>query len=365
MTIQIDKLLDLACDKGASDLHLTVGAPPVLRLTGKLRPLKTPPLSPEDTNRLMQSITSDRAQQELAERGGADFGFSYGSKGRFRVSVFKQQGSVGLCLRLIPQTLYTLEQLGLPDVIQGVCLKTRGLMLVTGPTGSGKTTTLAAMVNYINQEVDRHVLTIEDPIEYVHRHKKSIINQREVGVDVPDFAEALRRGLRQDPDVILLGEMRDLETVSTAITAAETGHMVFGTLHTIGAGETIHRVVDAYPENQQDQVRAQLSTALVAVLSQTLLPRADGKGRIAAYELLIVTPAIAHLIRENKIHRIDSEIQTGARHGMRLLDDHLLELFTEGKIRYQDMLERAKQPDDLAKQVKAKGAQRIAERRRE
>jgi len=352
MAVAMDKLLDLCIDKGCSDLHLAVGAPPMVRLHGRLVPLKAATLTPDDTTALMKSIASDRAQQELAERGGSDFGFGFGERGRFRVSIFRQKGAIGLVLRQIPVRLLSLEEIGLPNVVRSLCLKPRGMVLVTGPTGSGKTTTLASMIDFINCEVDRHILTIEDPIEYFHAHKKSLVTQREVGVDVGGFHEALRRGLRQDPDVILLGEMRDLETISAAITAAETGHLVFGTLHTTGASETIHRVVDAYPPAQQEQVRTQLSTALLAVLSQTLLPLAQDKGRIAAFELMINTSGIAHLIRENKIHRIDSEIQTGAKLGMQLLDDHLFHLFKTGKIKYASMMERARLPAELEKRVR-------------
>jgi twitching motility protein PilT len=355
MALAIDKLLELVIEKGASDLHLTVGSPPVVRLHGRLRQLNTPPLTPADTVALMKSIASERCQQELAEQGGSDFGFGFGDRGRFRVSIFKQRGNVGLVLRLIPSRFLSFEEIGLPPAIKNICLRPRGLVLVTGPTGSGKTTTLATMVDFINSETDRHILTIEDPIEYYHAHKKSLVNQREVGVDVETFHEALRRGLRQDPDTILLGEMRDLETISAAITAAETGHLVFGTLHTTGAAETINRIVDAYPTNQQDQIRTQLSTALVCVISQVLLPTPDGKGRMAAFEIMIVTPAISHLIRENKVHRIDSEIQTGAKLGMQLLDDHLFRLFVGKKLRYQEMIETARNPTEVQKRVKEEG----------
>ena len=241
MTVSMEKLLDLVIDKGASDLHITVGSPPVVRLQGRLRPLSTPPLGSGDTVALMKAIASERAQNELAERGGSDFGFSLGERARFRVSIFKQRGQVGLVLRLIPNKFLSFDEIGLTPAIKNVCLRPRGLVLVTGPTGSGKTTTLATLVDFINTEVDRHILTIEDPIEYMHVHKRSVVNQREVGVDVPSFAEGLRRGLRQDPDMILIGEMRDLETISAAITAAETGHLVFATLHTTGAAEMVSR----------------------------------------------------------------------------------------------------------------------------
>ena len=353
--MQIDKLLDLCIDKGASDLHLAVASPPVVRLHGKLRPLNTPPLTPEDTLELMKSITSERCRQELDETGGSDFGFSFGDKGRFRVSIFKQKGNVGIVLRQIVNRFMSLEEVGLPPMIKTLLAKPRGLFLVTGPTGSGKTTTLASMVDFLNMESDCHIITIEDPIEYYHVHKKSIVTQREIGVDIGSFHEAIRRALRQDPDVILVGEMRDLETISAAITAAETGHLVFGTLHTMGAAETINRIVDAYPTNQQEQVRAQLSQALLCVCSQALLPKSEGGGRVAAHEIMVMTPAIAHLIRENKIHRITSELQTGARVGMQTLDDALFELFKKKKIKYQDMIECSVDANSLMQRIKESG----------
>ena len=352
MAAQIDKLLELAVQSGASDIHLTAGSPPVLRIDERLRPVKSESLQPEDTMALMKSISSERAQNELDRKGGSDFAFAYGEKARFRVSIFKQKGCVGLVLRLLPSRLLTFEEIGLPPSIKNLLLKPRGLFLVTGPTGSGKTTTLATMVDFINSELDRHIVTIEDPIEYYHAHKRSLITQRELNVDVDSFSEALKRVLRQDPDVILVGEMRDLETMSAAITAAETGHLVFATLHTIGAAETINRIVDAFPVRQQEQVRAQLSTCLLAVLSQTLLPRADNSGRIAAFEIMVHTPAIAHLIRDNRTHQIISQMQTGRKLGMILLDDFLYELFQEGKVKFQDMLEKAAKPEDLQQKLK-------------
>ena len=353
--LQIDKLLELVVDKGASDLHITVGSPPVVRLSGKLRALNTPPLTAEDTQALMKSITSERAQQELAETGGADFGFSFGDRARFRVSVLKQKGNVGLVLRQISNTLLTMEQIGLPNAVANLLNRPRGMFLVTGPTGSGKSTTLASCVDYINRELDSHIITIEDPIEFYHEHKKSIVTQREIGVDVGGFDEAIRRALRQDPDVILVGEMRDLETISAAITAAETGHLLFGTLHTMGAAETINRIVDAFPTNQQEQVKTQLSQALMCVVSQTLIPRAEGSGRIAAHEIMVLTPAIAHLIREGKIFRINSEIQTGSRFGMQLMDDALFEMFRKKLIKYQDMMEKSVNPNEMMAKVREAG----------
>ena len=349
-TILIDKLLMACVKQNASDIHITVGQPPVFRIHGRLRRLDTKTLEPEDTTALMKSIAPDRCQQELQEVGGSDFGFAFGDLARFRVSIFKQRGNVAMVLRQIPNEMLSLEQLGLPKVIEKLCLRPRGLFLVTGPTGSGKTTSLASMVNFINETVDNHIITVEDPIEFHHTHKKSTINQREVHVDVPSFAEAIRRALRMDPDVILVGELRDLETIEAAITAAETGHLVFGTLHTTGAQGTINRIIDVFPTNQQDQIRTQLSVAIIAVLSQTLLPKIGG-GRVAAYELLVVTPGIANLIRENKTFRITSAIQTGAKHGMRLLDDALFHLWRDEKVVKEEVMLKAAAQDELAAHI--------------
>jgi twitching motility protein PilT len=340
--IQIDRLLDTVVKLGASDLHLTVGRRPTLRLHGHLKDLQTKVLESDDMVSLMKAITPERAQQELQEEGGCDFGFAYGEVARFRVSVFRQRSDLAIVCRQIPNRLLTFEQIGLPEIIRELVRRPRGLFLVTGPTGSGKTTSLATMLDYININFDRHIVTMEDPIEYYHYHKKSIVNQREVGNDVSSFAEALRRVLRSDPDVILVGEMRDLETIESAIRAAETGHLVFATLHTTGAAKTIDRVVDAFPVTQQNQIRVQLSTSLICVLSQALLPRADQPGVVAAYEFLVVTPAIANLIRDNKTFRIDSMIQTGKKFGMQLLDDHLWSLYMRGVISAEDMIDRAK-----------------------
>ncbi len=349
-TILIDKLLQACVKQGASDIHIAVGQPPVFRLHGRLRRLETKVLEPEDTVALMKSITPERCQRELQEQGGCDFGFAFGDQARFRVSVFKQRGNIGLVLRQIPTTMLSPEQLGLPDVVTKLVLKPRGLMLVTGPTGSGKSTTLASLVNYINENVDHHIITIEDPIEFYHYHKKSTVNQREVGVDVPSFAEAIRRALRQDPDVILVGELRDLETIEAAITAAETGHVVFGTLHTNSAQGTVNRIIDAFPGNLQDQIRTQLSTSIIGVVAQTLIPKIGG-GRVAAYEILVCTSSVANLIRENKTFRINSSIQTGAKYGMQLMDDALFKLWKEEKCTIEDVLSRAHVPDDLAKRI--------------
>ena len=355
-TIHIDRLLETTIKQDASDLHLTVAKAPTIRMSGRLVTLKTKVLEPADTMGLMKAIAPERAQNELQEQGGADFGFAYGDKARFRVSIFRVKGNVSIALRRIPNQLLSFSEIGLPEIVKDLCRRPRGLFLVTGPTGSGKTTTLASMINYINETFDRHIITVEDPIEYYHPHKKSIVNQREVGVDVPSFSEALRRALRQDPDVILVGELRDLETIESAIRAAETGHLVFGTLHTSSAGGTINRIIDAFPVNQQEQIRIQLSGSLMAVLSQQLLARADQGGMTAAFEFLVVTPAIGNLIRESKpTSYIDSAIQTGKRFGMQLLDDHLWTLYRGGKITAADMIDRSRDAKTMTERVRRSG----------
>jgi len=353
-TVNMDRLLQACVAQGGSDIHLVTGRSPVLRIDGQLRSLETKVLEADDTVALMKSIAPERNQQELQEEGGTDFGFAYGDVARFRVSVFRQRGDISIVLRLIPTKILTFEEIGLPKICAALCRRPRGMFLVTGPTGSGKTTTLACMINYINEHFDRHIVTVEEPIEYYHKHKKSIINQREVGVDVPSFSEALRRVLRMDPDVILVGELRDLETIESAIRAAETGHLVFSTLHTISAAGTITRIIDVFPVNQQEQIRTQLSTNLMAVLSQELCPLATGRGRIAAYEFMVVTPAISNLIRESKTYRIDSSIQTGRKLGMQLLDEHLWQLYETGKITLEEMLNKARQPGALQDKAMAK-----------
>ncbi len=354
-TVQIDRLLDTVIRTGSSDLHLCTNRKPTLRLNGSLRSLDTKVLDSDDCVALMKAITPERAQQELQEEGSCDFGFAYGTEARFRVAVFRQRGDISICLRLIPNKLLSFEQIGLPTICKELIRRPRGLFIVTGPTGSGKTTSLATMVDHVNMNLDRHIVTVEDPIEYYHSHKKSVVNQREVGVDVPSFSEALRRVLRQDPDVILVGEMRDLETIEAAIRAAETGHLVFATLHTTGAAGTINRIIDAFPVNQQAQVRVQLSVTLICVLSQVLLARVDKGGRVACYEFLVVTPAVANLIRENKTFRIDSAIQTGRKFGMQLLDDHLWTLYSDGIIGAEEMIDKGRDPGELAEKVHRAG----------
>jgi len=351
MAIQMDDLLQVVVDEGASDLHIRVGVPPVIRLHGAMLPMDLPVLTPEDTEGLMKAITSESHIQKVREQGGTDFGFAFGDMARFRVSVFKSKGNHGLVLRQIPNKLLSLEQIGLPPSIKDLLFRPRGLILVTGPTGSGKTTTLASMIDVVNTERDCHIITVEDPIEYYHPHKKSIVTQREIGVDVPDFAEALRRGLRQDPDCILVGEMRDLETMEAAITAAETGHLVFATLHTTGAARTVDRIVDAFPTDQQEQIRTQLAATILAVISQLLLVRNDGKGRVAVFEIMITTPSIQALIRDNKTFRITSDIQTGAKFGMVTLDSNLMSLYERGLISYGDLITKAQDPTSVLAKI--------------
>ena len=342
--VPMEDLLRLVIDENASDLHLSVGAPPAVRLNGKLLKLDLRPLTADDTETLARAITSDANLQKVNETGSVDFGFTFREANRFRVSVYRQKGYLGMALRLVPKKMMSLEEIGLPVAVRGLLTFPRGLILVTGPTGSGKSTTLASMLDVINSTTHNHLITIEDPIEYFHTHKQGIVNQREVGVDVPSFAEGLRRALRQDPDVILVGEMRDLETMETAITAAETGHLVFSTLHTTGASRTVDRIVDAFPSTQQEQIRTQISTNLKAVISQILLPRADGKGRVAAFEIMINTPSIAALIRDNKTFRIGNDILTGSKYGMVSLEASLVDLYLRGLITYEQVISKAQDP---------------------
>ena len=351
-------LLDLVLEEGASDLHIHTLAPPVLRIHGEMTQLDGPVLTPEDTEYLMKAITSEVNQQKLQQDGTADFGFAFGDRCRFRVSVFKARGDIGMVLRTIPNELLTMAQIGLPNSVKDVLFRPRGLVLITGPTGSGKSTTLASMIDVINVEKKDHIITIEDPIEFYHNHQNSIVTQREVHNDVPTFADAIRRALRQDPDTILVGEMRDLETIGAAITAAETGHLVFGTLHTTGAAETIDRIVDSFPTTQQAQVRTQLASTLICVISQVLLKRIDKKGRVAAFEIMINTPSISALIRDGKTFRITSDIQTGAKFGMNTLDAHLLQLYTEGKISYGDLVTKSKDPEGLIHRMQQEALER-------
>ena len=356
MDFSMEELEQLCVDEGASDLHIRVGLPPMLRIHGSLTPLDCDPLTPDETVALMTTITTEAERAEVEKDGGADFAISFKDLARFRVSVFRERGHIGIVLRQIPSTILTLEQIGLPEQVRELLFKPRGLVLVTGPTGSGKSTTLASMLNIINEQRDCHIITVEDPIEYYHFSKKSVVTQREIGADVPSFSEAIRRALRQDPDVILIGEMRDLETISAAITAAETGHLVFATLHTTGATTTVDRIIDAFPTDQQEQVRTQLSVGLVAVISQLLLKRVDKPGRVAAFEVMFSTPSIRSRIRDNKTFMIDSDIQTGAKFGMISLDTHLLNLYTAGIIGYDDLITKSKDPDTIVQKLKERAA---------
>jgi twitching motility protein PilT len=346
--VEIAQLLDIVIELKASDLHLSVGLPPTVRHHGRLRPLEFPVLTPQDTERLVRSFSPALNVKELEQVGTSDLAISHGEQARFRCSIYKQKGLWAAALRLIPSKLLSFEDIGLPTMVQELVMRPRGLLLVTGPTGSGKTTTLATMIDYINQNEDCHIITLEDPIEYYHLHKKSIVTQRELHRDVGSFAEALRRALRQDPDVILMGEMRDLETISAAITAAETGHLVLGTLHTTGSARTVDRIIDAFPHEQQEQVRAQLSVSLVAVISQVLMPRADKPGVVAAFEIMVMTPAIENHVRKNETFKITSAIQTSKRLGMVLLDEHLLELYQKGKISRESAMIFAQDKNELA-----------------
>ena len=359
---EIEQFLQVCVDRNASDLHLIVEKPPVLRLDGALESLDLNPLTSEDTEALMRAITSNEHQEILREKGGVDFGFAFGDAARFRVSVYKQKGAFALSLRLIPSRLMTFEEIGLPPCTKGLLHKDRGLILITGPTGSGKTTTLATMLDYINLERDAHIVTIEDPIEYYHTHKKGIVSQRELGVDVPSFADGLEKGLRSDPDVFLIGEMRDLATIGAAIRAAETGHLVMATLHTVSAAQTVDRIIDVFPPHQQEQIRVQLSTSILAVFCQQLLRRASGKGRIAAFEVMVATSSISNLIREKKTYNITSDIQTGGKYEMKTFDASLFELYSEELVNYEDAVSKAFAPDEM--QTKIEAYEKTKKRRR-
>lgn len=342
-------LLTLAFERSASDLVITVGLPPMVKLDGEFQPTEYDTLSPQDTRRLLYALMDERQQRIFEEEKELDFSFSLPGKGRFRVNVFMQRGSVGGVLRVVPSLVKSFEELGLPKQMADIAMAPRGLVLVTGPTGSGKSTTLAAMIDYVNERRRAHIVTIEDPIEFFHRHKMSIINQREIGSDTYGFSKALRSVLRQAPDVILVGEMRDYETISAAITAAETGHLVMGTLHTNSAPESIDRIVDVFPEAQQEQVRVQLANNLVAIMTQQLLPKAFGGGRVMAYELMVATSAVRALVREGKSHQLISVIQTGGQYGMLTMDASLAKLYKQKLISYEMGISRASDPKEFAR----------------
>lgn len=353
MTVQftINDLLIAAKEKGASDLHVTVGVPPKIRVNGRLQDLDFAKLLPSTTKELLEPMLSEHTKQQLEENGEADFSYSIPGVSRFRINAFKQRGSYAIVCRLVASEIPSAQALGLPLSVIDLAWKKRGLILVTGPTGSGKSTTLASIIDLINSEHNTHIITLEDPIEYLHNHKKSIVNQREIGLDTKGFAPALRAALREDPDVILVGEMRDLDTIAIAITAAETGHLVLSTLHTTGVAKTVDRILDVFPPQQQQQIRAQLANVLESVISQQLIPTADGKGRVAAFEVMHHTPAVANLIREAKIHQIDSILQTGKKLGMQKMDDSLLELFNEGRISRKHAIEYALDSEGIQRRL--------------
>ncbi len=388
--MNIDELLKDTVDAQASDLHLTVGIPPSIRVWGKLQPLSYPSLSPEDTFQLAYSMLNTFQKQKFEKNWELDLSYAVAGLGRFRVNVYRQRGSVGVASRVIPESIPAMEELNIPMVLKDLCRLPRGLILVTGPTGHGKSTSLASMIDFINSERAAHIVTIEDPIEYVHHHKKSIVNQRELGFDTQTFPNALRAVLREDPNVIMVGEMRDLETIGAALTIAETGHLVFATLHTANAAQSVDRIVDVFPPHQQQQIRVQLASVLEAVVSQQLLPNVrfverrserrpvaaavrtavsgdgDGErreswpsieevGRVPAVEIMIATPAIRNLIRESKTHQIHTAIQTGAQYGMQTMDQSLFGLYTRRLVSLENALARAIYPDELRKMIERGG----------
>lgn len=342
--LDITDLLKVMKEQKASDLHLTTGIPPSIRVHGELTPMDLPPLNPDTIHELLYGVLNDFQRKTFEENKELDFAIELSGIARFRVNMFYQKGGEAAVFRIIPTDILSLGQLGLPSTLQKLTDKPKGLILVTGPTGSGKSTTLAAMIDYINDRYAHHILTIEDPIEFVHKHKKSVINQREIGSHTKSFANALRSALREDPDVILVGELRDLETISLALTAAETGHLVFGTLHTMSAAKTVDRIIDVFPSGQQAQIRTMFAESIVAVLSQALLPRTDKKGRIAALEIMIGTSGVKSLIREGKTHQIGSAIQTGQQYGMISMDQYLKELYMRKIISREEAVKRAISP---------------------
>lgn len=349
--MKILDILKIAIDAGASDVHLTVASPPIMRVNGKLLKIGEDRLLPDDSMAIIKEILTEKQIEQFEERGELDFSYSNPGLGRFRVNIYKQRGSYSMALRVVALTIPSMESLRLPEILKELAKKQRGLILVTGPTGSGKSTTLAAMIDHMNKTRNEHIITIEDPIEYLHKHEMSVVNQREIGHDSQSFANALRAALRQDPDVILVGEMRDLETISTAITAAETGHLVLSTLHTIGAAKTVDRIIDVFPPHQQQQVRIQLASVIEAVISQQILPKADGTGRVAAFEIMIANPAVRNLIREGKTHQIQTVLQTGSTVGMLTMDASLLDLYKKRLIDLPTLKKYAVDIDLLMKQI--------------
>lgn len=349
--LSIDEILQVAIEAGASDVHLTVNVPPVMRVHGRLQALNHPVLMPDDTLAIAKQITSPSQWQVFEEKGENDLSYSMANYARFRVNIFKQRGSVALALRLVGTDIPTPEKLGIPQSVVDLHTRKRGLILVTGPTGSGKSTTLAALIDKINSSRDAHIITLEDPIEYMHHHKMSIVNQREVGTDTGNYANALRAALREDPDVILVGEMRDLETISIAITAAETGHLVLSTLHTIGAAATVDRIIDVFPPYEQQQIRIQLASVLEGIVSQQLIPTSDGQGRVAAFEVLHCIHAARNLIRESKSYQLPNIMQTNRKMGMMTMDDAIVQLYFDGVIDRDMAIQYAQAPENMLEKL--------------
>lgn len=347
----VEEMLRVAKEAGASDLHVTVGVPPKMRVNGKLITMDFPRMLPVDTASLLLEIMNEQQRAKFEEKGEHDMSFSIPNLGRYRVNAYKQRGSVAIALRLVGTQVPTAEELGVPDSVMELYQRKRGLLLVTGPTGSGKSTTLAAIIDKINNNRECNVITLEDPIEYLHQHKKSMVNQREIGLDSQSYANALRAALREDPDVILVGEMRDFETISVAITAAETGHLVLSTLHTIGAASTVDRIIDVFPPHQQQQIRVQFANVLEAIISQQLIPKADGLGRVAAFEVLHANHAVRNLIREGKTHQLLSVMQTNRKMGMIVMDEAITQLYNTGKISKDMAIQFAQDPDAMANKL--------------
>jgi twitching motility protein PilT len=347
--MDVNDIITEGCKRLASDVHITVGVPPIFRINGELVKYGEAALTQMDTEVFVRQVMTDEQFDKLVSRGDIDFSYAIPGYSRFRVNAYKQRGSFGMALRIIPYGIPTMESLGLPPIIGELTKLPRGLILVTGPTGAGKSTTLATMIDKINRERACHIVTLEDPIEYLHKHNKAMVNQREIGTDSQDFLTGLRSTLRQDPDVILVGEMRDLDTISVAVTAAETGHLVLSTLHTIGAAETIDRIIDVFPPYQQRQIRVQLASVLQAVITQQLLPRIDRKGRVPALEVMIATPAIRNMIREEKVHQIQTAIKTGSKYQMQTMDDSLLSLYNKGLISKDKLISQAVNVEEVKK----------------
>ena len=362
--VSLHDLLKLLIDKGASDLHISTGSPPRIRVDGKLRPTDDPPLTPSETKAICYSVLTDAQKHQFEEQNELDLSFGLKGLSRFRANIFMQRGAVAAAFRTIPFEIKSFDELGLPDIIRTFPKKPRGLILVTGPTGSGKSTTLATIIDTINRERDEHIITVEDPVEYLHTHRRCLVNQREVNSDTKSFKDALRYVLRQDPDIVLIGEMRDLETMEAALTVSETGHLTFATLHTNTAVQSINRIIDVFPAFQQEQVRVQLSFVLEGIISQQLIPKKSGIGRALAIEIMIPTPAIRNLIREEKIHQLYSNMQAGqAKMGMQTMNQSLYELYRKGDLSYETVISKTSVPDELIKMIESSDTEKKKGRR--